>query len=260
MNRAPSGAGQKASMKMTKVYVGAAAIVVLALSPAHAQRRGTGTTGTSGGGAVTFAVAVTDASGAPIDDAKVTVTGTAERTGRTEDGRLVFENLRPGTYRFRFDKDGYVSLERELTARAGAPVDVKVALTAAPPPPKPIEPVKPPPPPSVAARPMGLDLPTYIKDNYVGRAPGKASGLSCTTGGAANLLQINDPIRQHTHGDSDEFIYVIAGEGNAQIGGAAEPMSAGMFLVVPRGMAHSFTASKKPLVVLSILAGDKCAA
>lgn len=248
---------------MTTRGAAAVAFVALALTPAHAQRRGTGTTGTAGGGSVTFAVVVTDASGAPIDDARVTLTGTAERTGRTEAGRLAFEELRPGTYRLRFDKDGFVPLERELTARGGTPIDVKVTLDAAPPPPKPIEPVKPPAPPApptVDAKPMGLDLPTYITNNYVGRAPGKASGLSCTTGGAANLLQINDPIRQHTHGDSDEFVYVIAGEGNAQIGtNNAEPMSAGMFLVVPRGMAHSFTATKKPLVVLSILAGDKCA-
>jgi mannose-6-phosphate isomerase-like protein (cupin superfamily) len=242
---------------------GAAALasVVLALTPLHAQRRGAGATGTAAGGAVTFAVVVTDASGGPLNDAKVTVTGTAERAGRTEAGRLVFEGLRPGSYRFRFDKDGYVSLERELTARGGAPIDVKVTLTAAPPPPAPVEPVKPPPPPehTIAAKPMGLDLPMYIKNNYVGRAAGKASGLSCTTGGAATLLQINDPIKEHTHADSDEFVYVIAGEGNAQIGSAAEPMSAGMFLVVPRGMAHAFTATKKPLVFVSILAGDKCA-
>jgi mannose-6-phosphate isomerase-like protein (cupin superfamily) len=248
---------------MTSRGAAAVAFAALALAPVHAQRRGTGTTGTAAGGSVSFAVVVTDASGAPIDDAKVTVTGTEGRTGRTEAGRLAFENLRPGPYRFRFDKDGYVPLERELTARGGAPVDVKVALDAAPPPPKPMEPVKPPPPPpapTIDAKPMGLDLPTYIKNNYVGRAAGRASGLSCTIGGAANLLQINDPIKQHTHADSDEFMYVIAGEGNAQIGTSnAEPMSAGMFVVVPRGTAHSLTATKKPLVVLSILAGDKCA-
>jgi mannose-6-phosphate isomerase-like protein (cupin superfamily) len=205
---------------------------------------------------------VTDASGAPINDARVTMTGTAERTGRTEAGRLAFEDLRPGPYRFRFDKDGYVSLERELTAKGGPPTDVKVALTAAPPPPKPIEPVKPEPVAehTIDAKPMGLDLAAYAGNNTVGRrAPGKASFLICTTGGAANLIQINDPIKEHTHADSDEFVYVLAGEGNARIGSMDEPMSAGMFLVVPRGMGHAFTASKKPLTFLSVLAGDKCA-
>jgi mannose-6-phosphate isomerase-like protein (cupin superfamily) len=246
----------------TRRTAAALAVVAVALAPVHAQRRGTGTgtSGTSAGGSVSFAIVVTDASGAPINDARVTMSGTAERTGRTEAGRLAFEDLKPGPYRFRFDKDGYVSLERELTARGGAPTDVKVALTAAPPPPKPVEPVKTPPPePTVDAKPMGLDLAAYAGNNAVGRrAPGKASALSCTTGGAATLLQINDPVKEHTHPDSDEFVYVLAGEGNARIGSMDEPMSAGMFLVVPRGMAHAFTASKKPLTFLSILAGDKC--
>ena len=97
-----------------------------------------------------------------------------------------------------------------------------------------------------------------LTEKILARAAGKASGLSCTTGGAANLLQINEPVREHSHADSDEFLYVVAGEGNARIGGAAEPMSPGMFLVVPRGVAHSVAATKKPLVLLSILAGDKC--
>ena len=249
---------------MTVRAPAAVAFIALALAPLRAQQRGAPTTGARGGGSVAFAVVVTDAaSGAPINDAKVTMTGASERSARTEAGRLAFEGLPAGAYRFRFDKDGYISLERELTARGAAPIDVKVTLTPAPPPPKPVEPVKPPPPPpeqTVDAKPMGLDLAAYYEKNAVGRrATGKASSLTCTTGGAATLLQINDPIKEHTHADSDEFVYVLAGEGNAHIGSLDEPMSAGMFLVVPRGMAHTFTATKKPVVVLSILAGDKCA-
>jgi mannose-6-phosphate isomerase-like protein (cupin superfamily) len=252
-------------MKTMTVHAATAvAFTALALAPVQAQRRGAPTTGTTGGGAVTFAVVVTDAaSGAPINDARVTLTGASERSARTEAGRLAFEGLPAGVYRFRFDKDGYVSLERELTARGAAPIDVKVTLTPAPPPPKPVEPVKPAPTPpekTVDAKPMGLDLAAYAGNNAVGRrTPSKGSPLSCTTGGAATLLQMNDPIKEHTHADSDEFVYVLAGEGNAHIGSLDEPMSAGMFLVVPRGTAHTFTASKKPVVFLSILAGDKCA-
>lgn len=240
---------------MRKQLVTAIVLLSASLAPLHAQRRSG-----AAGSAVTFALMVTDTSGAPLTDVRVTLTGPAERTGRTEGGRLVFEGIPAGAYRFRFDKDGYISLERELTARGGAPTDVKVALTAAPPPPKPVEPVKPPPAERVVeARPLALDLPTYIEKNYVGRAPGRATGLSCTTGGAANLLQINEPVKEHTHGDSDEFVYVIAGEGSARIGGSAEPMGPGMLLVIPRGTAHTFTAGpKKPLVVVSILAGEKC--
>jgi hypothetical protein len=114
------------------------ALGIALVMPVHAQRRG------AGGAAVTFAVMVSDTSGAPIPDVNVTLTGPAERTGRTEGGRVVFEGLPTGAYKLRFDKDGFVSLEHELTARGGAPTDVKVTLTAAPPPPKPVETVKPP--------------------------------------------------------------------------------------------------------------------
>ena len=97
---------------------------------------------------------------------------------RTERGRIVFEDVPAGTYRLRFDREGFISLERELVARPGAPMDVKVTLTPAPPPPPPPEakPAAPEPvaPPSDLA-PVAIDLPSFIEKNYVGRAAGKTS-------------------------------------------------------------------------------------
>src|SRR5260221_12379604 len=106
---------------MQKIVVPFVALLImmpLAGTP-DAQRRG------AGGGAVTLAVAVSDSTGAPVTDVKVIVTGAAERSGRTEAGRLVFENLPPGAYRFRFEKDGFVTLEREGAGRGRAPLEVK---------------------------------------------------------------------------------------------------------------------------------------
>jgi len=222
--------------------------------PLDAQRRGAG----GGGGSVTFAVAVTDPSGAPVPDVKVTVTGAAERTTRTEGGRIVFEGLPPGAYRFRFEKDGFVTLERELAGRGGAPIDVTVTLSPAPPPPPPA-PVAPPPEHVVDAKPVALDMPAFIEKNYVGRAAGKTTPLACSTGGTATLLQINEPVAEHTHADADEFIYVIAGQGTARLGDRQEALGPGVFMLIPRGAAHSFTAGpKKPLVLISTRAGEKC--
>src|SRR5262245_43666079 len=116
-----------------------------------------------GSARVTFAIAVSDPSGAPLADVKVTMTGASERTSRTEAGRLGFENLPAGNYRFRFDKDGFITLEREVSARGTAPIDVKITLTPAPPPPAPpppapIAPVAPAPPVSVDAKLVVLDM------------------------------------------------------------------------------------------------------
>src|SRR5215471_11148907 len=145
-------------MTTTKQAAAVAAILAATLAPVGAQRRGA-----SPGGVATFAVLVSDPAGAPINDVKVTASGPAERGGRTESGgRLVFEGVPTGTYRFRFDKDGYLSFEREVTTKGSVPVDVKVTLTAAPLPPKPAEPAPPPPPPpaehTVDAKVMALDL------------------------------------------------------------------------------------------------------
>jgi mannose-6-phosphate isomerase-like protein (cupin superfamily) len=220
-------------------------------APVAAQRRSGGT------GPVTFAILVSNPSGVPVSDAKVTITGPVQRSGRTEAGRIVFENLPSGTYRFRFEKDGYVPLEREVTGRGAKPIDVTITLEHVPvPPPEPVGPI---PPPPVTTRIVVLDMPAFIEKNYVGRAPGRTTPLACGAGGSAALVQINEPVPTHTHADADEFIYVIAGQGTAILGNRQEPLSAGVFLLIPRGTPHAFAAGpKKPLELVSTKAGEKC--
>jgi mannose-6-phosphate isomerase-like protein (cupin superfamily) len=247
----PATLAEKLMQKIVALWL---VILGAVTAPAAAQRRG------AGGGNVTFAVAVADPSGAPIAGVKVSATGPATRSGTTEAGRLVFENLPAGTYTFRFDKAGFVPFEKELTGRGSAPIDVKVTLDPAPAPPPPVArtPALPPPPPS-DAKPVVLDMPAFIEKNYVGRAPGKVTTLACAAGGTATLMQINEPVPTHTHQDGDEFIYVIAGQGTAVFGERQESLSAGVFLSIPRDVAHSFVAGpKKPLVLVSIKAGERC--
>jgi hypothetical protein len=235
------------------VVVAILLFMVTCVIPAGAQRRG------AGGGSVTFAVAVSDPSGTPIPDVKVIVTGAAQRTTRTEGGRIVFEGLPAGAYRFRFEKDGFVPLERELAGRGGAPIDVKATLTPLPPPAPPPAAPAPPPEPAVDAKFVVLDMPAFVEKYYIGKAPGRTTPLGCATGGTSTLIQINEPLAEHTHGDADEFVYVIAGQGTAQVADRKEPLGSGVFLMIPRGFAHTFTASKKPLVMVSTRAGEKCA-
>ena len=221
----------------------------------EAQRRGA-----PAGGAVTFAIVVADPSNSPITDVRVTMTGPAQRTTRTERGRAVFEGLPAGTYRFRFEKNGYLAFEREVVGRGGKPIEVKVTLTPEPlPPPAPVPPL--PPLAEVPSRFVVLDMPAFIEKNYVGRAAGKITPLACASGANSTLIQINEPVANHTHSDSDEFVYVIAGDGMLRMGQREEPLGPAVFLMIPRGMAHTMTAGrKKPLVLMSIRAGEPCAA
>ena len=222
--------------------------------PLQTQRQGA-----PRGGPVTFAILVSDPSGAPVTNATVTVSGAASRTTRTERGRAVFEGLPVGDYLFRFEKEGYVSFERQVTGRGAKPIDVKVTLTPIPIPVPPLKTVGPLPPPAVDAKFVVLDMPAFIEKNYVGRAAGKTTPLGCAAGGAGTLLQVNEPVAEHTHEDADEFVYVIAGQGTVRLGERQESLGPGVFLMIPRRMAHSLTAGpKKPLVLMSVRAGEKC--
>jgi mannose-6-phosphate isomerase-like protein (cupin superfamily) len=238
------------------------ALLLVVSAPVAAQRQG----GAPRGGSVTFVVFVSDPSGTPLTDVKVSLSGGAERSFRTEAGRLVFEDLPAGTYLFRFEKDGFVPFEKELNARGSAPIDVKVTLTPLPPAPAPVvaplpkaAPSAAPGPPPVDAKPVVLDMPEFIEKNYVGHASGKTTPLGCAPGGSATLLQINEPIANHAHADADEFLYVIAGQGMAQLGQRSESLGPGVYLLIPRGLAHTFTpGAQKPLVMIAIRAGGNC--
>jgi mannose-6-phosphate isomerase-like protein (cupin superfamily) len=208
----------------------------------------------------TFAILVTGPDGAQIPNVSVTVTGPASRTVRTEGGRIALENLPLGNYQLRFDRDGFVPLERELTARAGAPIEVKVTLTPMPAPPAP--PPPPPAPPAKApsdAKPASFDVPGVAEKEFVRRGAPKTTPLVCGDEGNATLVQINDPLAQHTHVDADEFIYVVAGEGAATVNGTEQRLRAGVLVFVPRGVSHALSkAGRNPLIVMSTRAGGEC--
>jgi mannose-6-phosphate isomerase-like protein (cupin superfamily) len=248
---------------MHKTLIVSLAALTVLTAPVAAQRGGAAPTPRSG--SVTFAVLVSDPSGTPIGDVKVTMTGPVERTSRTEGGRLVFESLPAGTYTFRFEKDGFVPFEKEVAGRGVAPINLKVTLTALPPPPKveappPVAPPPPPPLPPSDAKPVVLDMPAFIEKNYIGRASGKTTPLGCSSNGSGVLLQVNDTVASHAHSDADEFVYVVAGQGNATLGTRNESLGPGVYLLIPRGLPHAFTAGpKKPLVMISIRAGGVCA-
>jgi mannose-6-phosphate isomerase-like protein (cupin superfamily) len=209
-------------------------------------------------------VRVTDPAGTPIGGVKVTLEGPAERQATTEGGRIAFENLPVGTYLLRFEREGFVTLEREQMARRGAPVDVKVTLTPAPEPPRPLSaPTPEPPPPAPPAgdvTPITIDLPAFIEKNFIGRDAQKISDLACSGSATATLLQLRSPLAEHTHEDWDEFLYVIAGQGTASVNTHNQPLTPGVFVMLPRGVPHALAASgRNPLVMLSIRPGDRCA-
>jgi mannose-6-phosphate isomerase-like protein (cupin superfamily) len=180
---------------------------------------------------------------------------------------IVFRSMRPGTYRLRFEREGFTTLERDVVVRAGQPMSVSAALTAAPVKPTPVLPppvatAPTPPAPKPAPRnvePRELSIPDFLDRNLIGGQPQKLSLLACAEGGTARLLQIRDPLSNEQHADVDELLYVVAGAGVLRIRNQDTRLNPGHFALVPRGIAHGLRREgRNPLIAVSILAGTPC--
>lgn len=224
-----------------------------------------------GRGGLTLAVEVTDPGGNALEDVQVAVSGPVERSGTTGDkGTLALRTLRPGTYRLRFERDGFITLERELTVRAGSPASVSVALSPSPEPPapasKPAEAAEPRPAPDPeparlprAVEPRVLSIPDYLDDNLIGSQPQRTTLLGCAEGGTTRLLQIREPLPEQLHADVDELLYVVAGNGTLRLPNQETRMQPGHYALVPRGVPHSVRRDgRNPIILLSVLAGAPC--
>jgi mannose-6-phosphate isomerase-like protein (cupin superfamily) len=212
----------------------------------------------------TATITVTDLSGAPLADVHVVLTGALDRSGSTQgNGSVKFDGLRPGTYRLRFEKEGFVLFEREIEVRAGQPPpNPSVALspsTAKPAPlPTPEAPKQAPLPPPGKA--VTVNLPDYIERNLIANTqPQKVSSVSCSGLGNSLLWQVREPWENRQHEQSDAMLYVVAGEGMLRLGSADVPVVAGSFTQVPRGTTYSITRrGRNPVIILATLVGEPC--
>jgi mannose-6-phosphate isomerase-like protein (cupin superfamily) len=212
----------------------------------------------------TATVTVTDLSGDPLTDVRVVLTGSIDRSGSTQsDGTVRFDGLRPGTYRLRFEKTGFVLFEREIDVRAGQPAPTpSVALSpASAPPPPPPAPEQPRtaelPPPGKA---VTVNLPDYIERNLITPTqPQKVSAVSCSGLGNTVLWQVREPWENRQHEKADAMLYVVAGEATLRLGSADVPVVAGSFTQIPRGTTYSVTRrGRNPVIILATLVGEAC--
>lgn len=218
-------------------------------------------------------VSVTDTAGAPIPEVKVTVTGPVSREGTTTPaGQVRMLGIRPGTYRLRFDKDGYLSFEKEVSWRAGtaAPVaDATLTPAPEPPPPPPApEPARPAEPAFVpdlpAGKPSTLSVPDFIERNHIGaKEPQKESLIGCSGGAQTWLWQVREPWQGRRHENAEAMLYIVGGDGTLTLNGREIQVAAGMLAVVPRGTDYGLSrnprARAQALYVLATLSGPPCA-
>src|SRR5580765_5232676 len=165
---------------------------------------------------VTVTITVSDKTGSPIGDASVSMMSDQPREAKTTAGGIArFLTVKPGDYHLRFDREGFVSLERDLTVKGGAPVDLDITLTPMPAPPaKPPEPAKSETPDGVKYQPLELDLGDYLRSQSLKKEGVRVDQIGCLSGGRVVLLQVNGtttlPIDSESH---DEAYFAVVGAG-----------------------------------------------
>jgi mannose-6-phosphate isomerase-like protein (cupin superfamily) len=212
-----------------------------------------------------MAITVTDSSGGTITGVSVGVDGPTTRNGETNgSGQVNFPGLLAGVYRLRFEGEGVVAFEKEVTVRAGQVLALDVMLTPAkktPPPPAPV--AAPPPVVSAKTGPTGqaqvLSVPKVLEGDFVGKDARRESLLSCSGNTRTTMLQVNQPMPERMYADADVVYYVIGGEGTMRLNGKETRLALNDFVSIPRGGSHSFERrGNRALILLSVLGGEAC--
>ena len=114
-------------------------------------------------------------------------------------------------------------------------------------------------PPPGSQAPTFVSIPEVFESKPLGRSPSRTSLIGCAGAAKATLIELRDPLEEHSHGDADEALYVVAGEGTQRMVGNDVALTPGTLVMVPRGTAHTITRQgTRVLVLLSILSGPPC--
>ena len=233
-----------------------------------APRRTTPAAPTAATGRGNLTIFVTDTAGAPLRDVRIQAFGPTDRSGTTDSGgSLRLNGVQVATYRLRFNGEGLVEFEREVTLRAGQTTEVDVTLRAAPP----VVAAAPPPAPAPAAAPAALAEPkgplgqplvasiVDLVDKAFLTGSRKEALLSCSTNTRTTLVQLSDDQPMRLYDKAEVTYYVLGGEGNVKLGAREIAIKQDSFVSVPRGTAHSIEhKGRRPLIIVAQLSGEPC--
>jgi len=217
----------------------------------------------------TLTVRVTDRTGGPARDVAVTAEGPVSREGVSDaSGQVLLRTLSNGTYRLRASSDNYITLEKEVTVRAGATTPTEMALSPAPPPPAPPPPppAEPKPAPMVASDAKAGDsrvvsIADLAERSLNGRDPIKRVPVACSGLDTTEMIVLRETLNAPSNPNADVMIYVVAGEAMLSLGGRDQTITSGWYAMVPRGSAHVLTKrGRNPTILLSTTGGQPCAA
>jgi hypothetical protein len=230
-------------------------------APAQAPKAPPQTRPTSGGGGkpVNVAVGVSDGVGLGIQGVRVIVSGPITRDATTvADGTVRLLALRPGTYRFRFEHEKFITLERDVTVRSGQAADLDVMLTRAPEKPK-VEAPPPAPAPVVerASEPLpaaSFDVAGYLEKDYLKSGANRLKSIACSGSDSVSLVQTTSSYAAAA-GTRQMVAVAIAGQGRVAVGGRSSVIDSksGTTVVVPANMAFEATREGRGTLVFVLV-------
>jgi len=236
-------------------------------APAAAPRASAANTKTA------IVIEATDTRGLGLKDIRVELSGPVPREGTTDaSGSVRFLGLRAGTYRARFSDERIITFEKEITVAAGRTADVEATLSAAEPKPEPPAPPPPPPPPPAPVAPEPVVGPSgapqlaSLVDILEKERPARGQTrletlVACSGNTRSTLIQLTQDQPQRVYDGAEVVLYVIAGEASVTAGGREGVVQPGGFVSVPRHTAYAVRRrGNKPLMLLSVLAGEPCEA
>jgi mannose-6-phosphate isomerase-like protein (cupin superfamily) len=240
--------------------------------------------------ATTVDVLVTDRHGRPLQSAHVRVDGASDREGNTNaTGHVVFRSMGTGAYKLRVERLAFITFEKEFTVR---PKQGRASVAAALSPVLPVAPrgarsVHDPTASPMAYRspspngsngssesqsvdrllgsvgdagtPQIVSIPDMAEKHLIGHSSVKESPIGCSGLTGARLIQVTEPLSDHTHSDAEEMLYVVAGEAALTIGQKTETVKSGWFSIIPRGVPYALIRTgRNPVILLSVVGSQPC--
>jgi len=219
----------------------------------------------------TVTVKVTDRAGLPAREVTVSAEGPTSREGVSDaSGQVQLRTMSNGTYRLRASGEKFITLEKEVTVRAGATTPIEMSLSAAPPPPAPPPPPQPEPKPvptaivasdAKAGESRVISIADLAERSLSGRDPVKRVPVACSGLDTTEMLVVRETLNVQPNPNADVMLYVVAGEALLTMGGRDQTITSGWYAMIPRGTAHVLTKrGRNPVIVLSTVGGQPCSA
>jgi len=226
------------------------------------------TQGTAAARPGALVVTVLNEKGEPLTGATVSMRGVTERAGTTgPDGTVTLQNIPAGTQRARISRDGFITLEKEVTIRSAARTPAEAVLSAAAPPPAPSPTPSPTPTPNPTPTTSSgtpgtmkmVNIPELAEQMLRDTQPSVSRQLGCSGLLETTLIVARENVASHRHADVDEMLYLVAGDATLTINDKDQTIAAGWFGLVPRGMPHALTRrGRNPMVFLLVHSGKPC--